>query len=226
MEEKTKRKGSGGCVFCDISSEIVKPGMKWYEKVLSAITFVFDCLYRVLLEYSKAVLLVIVIITSAQVFARKVLNSSIYWAEEVTLFLMVWTAFIAMAIGVERGLHIAITIFFDHFPKVVQKVLAKVNLIATMFFGYILLVYGVKLTQITMTSTLPATQWPVGLKYSMMPVAGIFILYFSVLEFFGLSKYRHPVVEGHKESDASSESDQQMIERMREEKNAVKEGKK
>lgn len=219
--EGNVQKNGGSSWLGAIKNEICKPGMKWWEKVISALTLLFDSLYRVLLEYSKAVLLVIVLITSAQVFARKVLNSSIYWSEEVTLFLMVWTAFIAMAIGVERGLHIAITIFYTHFPRLLQKIVTKINLVATMFFGIILVVYGARLTKITMTSTLPATQWPVGLKYCMMPVSGVFILYFSILEFFHLDKYRHPVVEGHK--GESAESDQQLLERLRKEKREKKE---
>jgi TRAP-type C4-dicarboxylate transport system permease small subunit len=200
-----------------IRSEIVRPGMTGGEKVISTITFIFDSLYRLLLEYSKAVLLVIVVVTCAQVFSRKVLNSSISWAEEITLFLMVWTAFIAMAIGVERGLHISIEIFYDHFPKFLQKIATTVNTLATMFFGYILIVYGTRLSQITMQSTLPATQWPVGLKYSMMPVAGVFIIYFSLLTLLGWDKYRHLSIEGHKAGEEET-SDQKIVEQMRQEK--------
>jgi len=75
--------------------------------VLSAITYVFDAAYSVLLTYSQAVLLVIVLIVSAEVISRKFLGTSIRWSEEVALFLMVWMAFISMAIGVQKGLHIA-----------------------------------------------------------------------------------------------------------------------
>ena len=91
-----------------IKAEIFKSDYKTWEKIISAITFVFDCVYRVLLEFSKLVILLIVIIVSCEVFARLVVHHSIMWSEEVALLLMVWTAFIAMAIGVEKGLHISI----------------------------------------------------------------------------------------------------------------------
>lgn len=49
-----------------------------------------------------------------------------------------------------------------------------------------------------MSSTLPATQWPAGLEYLMMPIGGVFIMYFSFLNLFNLNKYRHYDIEGEK----------------------------
>ena len=198
--------------FASAPAEICKPEFKAWEKVISAITFVFDCVYRVLLEFSKLVILVIVIIVSCEVFGRLVLHHSIMWSEEVALLLMVWTAFIAMAIGVEKGLHISISLFFNMFPKIIQKLIEKINTLATIFFGYILVVYGVKLASMTMNSTLPATQWPAGTAYCMMPVGGIFIIYFALLDLLGAKKYRHLSVEGEAGTD---KTDQQIIEEMR-----------
>ena len=198
--------------FASAPSEICKPEFNAVEKVVSAITFVFDCIYRILLEFSKLVILVIVIIVSCEVFGRLVLHHSIMWSEEVALLLMVWTAFIAMAIGVEKGLHISISLFFNMFPKIVQTIIAKINTLATIFFGYILVVYGIKLASMTMGSTLPATQWPAGTAYLMMPVGGIFIIYFAILDLFGAKKYRHLAIEGESGSD---KTDQQIVEEMR-----------
>ena len=171
------------------------PEMKPKNKVLDAITYVFDWVYRILLEYSKLVLLVIVVIVSAQVFARKVLGSGIRWSEEVTLVLMVWMAFISMAIGVEKGLHISIEMFFKKFPVFLQKILDTINSLLTGTVGAVLLIYGSKLIQFTSKSTLPATQWPACTLYLMIPVGGFFILYFSILKLFHLERYRHINVE-------------------------------
>lgn len=204
--------------FKSVPEEICKPGYSSAEKVISAVTFVFDCIYRILLEFSKFVILVIVIIVSVEVFGRLLFHKSLMWSEEVALLLMVWTAFIAMAIGVEKNLHIAITLFFNMFPKKVQFVIAKFNTCATIFFGYILVYYGSKLTSMTWNSTLPATQWPAGVAYSMMPVAGIFIIYFALTDLFGIKKYRHLKIEG--ESDGKT--DQQIVEEMRESKKSEK----
>ena len=203
-----------------IKAEIFKSDYKTWEKIISAITFVFDCVYRVLLEFSKLVILLIVIIVSCEVFARLVVHHSIMWSEEVALLLMVWTAFIAMAIGVEKGLHISISLFFNMFPKTVQKIIDKINCSAVIFFGAVLIIYGSRLAQMTMRSTLPATQWPAGTAYAIMPVGGIFIIYFALLDLLGLKKYRHLSIQGDK--DDGAKTDQQILEEMRASK---KEGK-
>ena len=77
---------------------VFQENMSILEKIFSCITFVFDVVYRILLTYAKVVLLVIIVIVSAQVFSRKFIGTSIRWSEEVALLLMVWLAFIAMAI--------------------------------------------------------------------------------------------------------------------------------
>ena len=203
-----------------IPSQIAKPDMKWWQVAISAFTFVMDCIYRVLMEFAKLVILVIVVIVSCQVFSRLVLNSSIMWSEEVALLLMAWTAFISMAIGVEKDLHIAITVFFNLFPKKVQTFFAKFNTCATIFFGYILIHFGILLTKNAMRSTLPATQWPAGVKYAIMPIAGIFICYFAIISLFNLKKYRHLEIEGEGQGDGKT--DQQILEEMQAEKKAQK----
>lgn len=171
--------------------------METHQKnpVLLKITYFFDIIYRLLLEYSKFVLLLIIFIVSAQVFCRKFLGTSIRWSEEVALLLMVWMAFISMAIGVEKGLHIAIGMFYNRFPAPMQKVIAKMNTIIICIFGVILMYYGGNLVMSTMTSTLPATQWPAGLLYMMIPVSGLFITYFTLIELFNLQEYLHKDIE-------------------------------
>lgn len=99
------------------------------------------------------------------------------------------------------------------FPKKLQFVIAKLNTLATIFFGYILVNYGIKLAKMTWSSTLPATQWPAGTAYSMMPVAGIFIIYFALTDLFGLRRFRHLAIEG--ETGEDGKTDQQIIEEMR-----------
>lgn len=166
-------------------------GQEKLNPVLSAITYVFDAAYSVLLTYSQAVLLVIVLIVSAEVISRKFLGTSIRWSEEVALFLMVWMAFISMAIGVQKGLHIALGFFYGLLPKKVAWFVGKMDLLVIMGFGCFMVYYGARLVMSTMTSTLPATQWPAGLMYVMIPVGGVFIVYFTLLDFFGLQRYEH-----------------------------------
>ena len=164
--------------------------------ILDKITLVFDAIYRVLLEYSKFVLLVLILIVSAQVFARYIVGHSISWSDEVALILMVWMAFIAMAIGVRMNLHIAITAVFNALPEKAQFIIGKFNQLVIFAIGVVLMVYGSLLIDSTITSTLPATHLPAATLYLMIPVSGFYISYFTVFEFFGLQRYHHDEILG------------------------------
>ncbi len=162
--------------------------MKIFQKILYNISVIFDFVYKILLTYAKVVLLAIVFIVSAQVISRKFFSTSIQWSEEVAKLLMVWMAFISMAIGIQKGLHVSIHLFFNKFPKPMQTVLTKVNELLVAVCGIVMVAYGMQLINSTKTSTLSATQWPASTLYLMIPVAGVFIAYFSLIEVFHLEK--------------------------------------
>ena len=76
-----------------------------------------------------------------------------------------------------------------------------------MFFGCFMVYYGSKLVAGTMTSYLPATHWPSGLEYLMIPVSGVFIVYFSLMNIFELKDYEHEKFYQDYEEDESDTDD-------------------
>jgi len=67
------------------------------KKIRQILIGLFNMVYNIFLRYSQAVLLVIVVIVSTDVFCRNVLSYSIKWAQEVSLLLIVWMTFLSMA---------------------------------------------------------------------------------------------------------------------------------
>lgn len=141
-------------------------------------------IFKLLEIYSQIVLLVVVLIVSAQVISRKFFHNSIIWSEEVALLLMVWMAFISMAIGVAKDIHIRITMFYDLLPGVLKKFFTVLERIVTLFVGFVLLDSGIDLIKMTLHSTLPTTKWPSFVLYLMIPVSGFFIIYCTLLQTF------------------------------------------
>ncbi len=152
--------------------------MKQKNMLITLINFI----YRIFLVFSALVLLAIVLIVSAQIFARQVLHMSIRWSQEVAILLMVWMGFITTAVGVERDLHIGIEAIHDRMPSWLQNILFYVNWVITICIGIIFMVYGTKQTMSTMSSVLPATKWPKSVMYIIIPISGFFIIYFSVIK--------------------------------------------
>lgn len=158
------------------------------DKIMKPISKVMNAIYKLFCLYSQAVLLAIVGIVTMQVVLRW-LKMNVPWGEEVALFFMVWMAFISFAIGVVENLHISIVMLFDKLPKGVQKFLEVAINIIILIVGVFFIVYGKRLVSTTMRSTLPATKWPKGTMYMMIPVSGFFVTYASLLRLLKLDRY-------------------------------------
>ena len=152
------------------------------DSLVKPICKFLNFLYHIFLVFACLVLLSIVIIVSAQVFVRQVMGGTVRLSQEVALMLMVWMAFITCAVGVERNLHIGIEMFYQMFPKKLQKILFYINWVLVGIVGYFFMYYGVKLTLSTTTSKLPATGWPKCTMYWIIPVCGFFIIYFALIK--------------------------------------------
>jgi len=152
---------------------------------MKTIDWLFHKLHFLMVQLAKLMILGMVIITAIQVFSRYVLNTSIRWSEEVPLILMVWFGFISMAIGVKKRLHISIELFYNMFPKPMQRVVNKLVDALLLLFGLIMIYYGFRLAGLTMTSTLPATKMPTGYLYGIIGIAGVMIVYDTFMDLIG-----------------------------------------
>ena len=161
--------------------------LKGTKKVLIDI---FQILYKIIYGFARWVLAFVIVIICAQVFCRNVLRTNIRWNQEVAQLLTIWIAFFGIAIGAEKGLHIVVEVFYDRFPKPLQKAVAKVNQMIVLLVGGFFTVHGIRMVVSTMDSRLPVTKWPSSLMYIMIPVSGLLMIYFEVLDLMGLKKYK------------------------------------
>lgn len=136
-----------------------------------------------------------VLIVTAQVFTRKLFNYVAPWSEEITLLLLVWFAFMGIAIGFREHIHIAMDSFTNLFGKRFNKIMDKIIFACVFAFGLYLVVYGWEFTLLMKDSTLPATKLPNSVIYFVMPITGIMICVYSALHFIGIDTRRHEGVE-------------------------------
>ncbi|MEI7026635.1 TRAP transporter small permease [Paenibacillus sp. y28] len=130
-------------------------------------------------------------IVSLQVLTRKLFNFVFFWSEEITLLLLVWFAFMGIAIGFREKLHLAMDSLTQYFPKQVNKALDKIISLTIFAFGLYLLKNGWDFTVLMNESTLPATKLPNSVTYVVMPITGLMICSYSLLELLGIDTRRH-----------------------------------
>jgi len=113
-----------------------------------------------------------------QVVCRYVLKSSLPWSEELSRYLLVWTAFMGGAYGVRLGAHIGVEAFAMLLPKKAQKVLNIFVMIATAILCVLIFRYGVAIvqTQLEKNQLSPAMRIPMGYMYLAIPVGMVFFI--------------------------------------------------
>lgn len=145
--------------------------------------------------FALLALLSMILIVTMQVFTRKFFNFVFFWSEEVTLLLLVWFAFMGMAIGFRENLHLAMESITDVFPKWFNKLLDRLIDASTFAFGVYLIIQGWDFTVLMNESTLAATKLPNSVLYFVMPVSGFMVCAYSILQFFGVDTKRHQGLE-------------------------------
>ena len=140
-------------------------------------------------------LLSMILIVSVQVFTRKVFNFVFFWSEEITLLLLVWFAFMGIGIGVREHLHMAMDLIESFTPKWFIHFLDKLIEFSTFVFGVYLIFYGWEFTVIMNESTLAATKLPNSALYIIMPITGVMICAYSLLQFCGIDTTRHAYLQ-------------------------------
>jgi TRAP-type C4-dicarboxylate transport system permease small subunit len=128
------------------------------------------------------------VIVAINVFSRFVLNSSIYWGDELALVLFVWLTFLGAAVGIRERAHYV----FGYFATQLQgKPLYYYTLVGdslTVISITVLLYYSTQVTLQINLWIMPAMEISRALVYGAAPVGCVFMLYYMGLRIFSQSK--------------------------------------
>ena len=129
---------------------------------------------------------IMVVIVFSQVVCRYVFKFTPRWSEETSIICMIWISMLGLALGVRRNIHLAITEVVNLFPKTLRRFIYCFDEVAMIVFGVTITIYGAELSSVTMSSTLPATQLPSGVLYAILPIMGVLVTIFSVINLFNV----------------------------------------
>ena len=129
------------------------------------------------LEYIVGVLLLVIFATAlSEVFARYVLGSSILWAIEFNILLMIWAVWLSAAIGVHRKAHMRVTLISERLPVKAQRVLTIFIDLCTLFLFLILGIKGVEVVQSLEGMDLITMPIPRGIVFAAAPVGAALMI--------------------------------------------------
>lgn len=127
--------------------------------ILKKIDSFIKKLEELIISYSVIAMAVILI---ANVFARRVLQNSLTFAEEAGQFMMVILTFMGTSYAVRKGSHINMSAFLDFAPAKIKKIMILIISFVTMILMFTFAYFGYQylLTVIARGRVTPAMEMP------------------------------------------------------------------
>jgi TRAP-type C4-dicarboxylate transport system permease small subunit len=120
-----------------------------------------------------------------QVFSRYILTNPSSFTDELARYLMIWVGVLGAAYVAGKGNHVAITYFSEKMsPPNLKKIQVFINLTILVFAALGMFIGGVRLVYITLVleQLSPALKIPLGIVYSVIPISGILIIFYKILD--------------------------------------------
>lgn len=137
-------------------------------------------------ELVGVVLLSIMVLTVLwQVFTRTVLNNPNTITEEFVRFSLVWLSLLASAYVVGKQMHLNVSLLSDKLEGKNRFILDIVIQCLFLLFAVIIMIFGgIKGVSITMGQISPSLGIPMGYVYLAVPVSGVIMLMYSLLNLY------------------------------------------
>lgn len=117
------------------------------------------------------------------VFSRFVIGEQTKWTEELARFLLVWVALLGGAVAFGTKGHLGVDYFVGKFHPETQKLMSVVVHLVVLFFAGSIFVYGgsrIVYDALAMEQMTPALGWKMGHVYLALPIAGIFMVIYTI----------------------------------------------
>lgn len=136
-----------------------------------------------LLEWITAIILMVILIVAfANVIGRYIINSPIFWSDELNTSLFVWLTFLGSAIAVSTNEHMSISFFFNKLPNKLQMILKYVGIVITIITFCYLVIQGVMATMALKDQELSSLPLSRAWSFAPIPIGFSLMLYFLIIK--------------------------------------------
>lgn len=142
---------------------------------------------RLIQLFCISLLVVMVAVALWQVASRYILGSPSTLSEEFLRFALIWISIMGAAYVAGKSQHVSMSLFVDLLPLKGQlKWGMGIQVVFLLFSVFILIVGGGHAASISMTQISPVLKIPMGFIYSALPVSGVVIVLYSLINIFDL----------------------------------------
>lgn len=143
------------------------------EKVSKGIT-------GALMAFCGVTVVGLTVIVALQVITR-LMNISLPWTEELARFFLIWLTFLGCSLALQQDSHLSVDYFVRLAPVKARIAIGVFTRLLMIFFFGVLLVYGLKLSALSMATLSSSLQWPMGVVYVVMPVSGLISIFYVIV---------------------------------------------
>ncbi len=124
-----------------------------------------------------------------QVFTRFVMGSPSSFTDELARYLMIWIGILGAAYVSGKNGHVAIAVLPQNFSRQNQhKLSILVKGVIILFALSVMVIGGSRLVYVTyaLEQLSPALQIPLGVVYLVIPISGLLIVYYKIIDIINL----------------------------------------
>lgn len=123
------------------------------------------------------------------VLTRYVGGEQASWTEELARFLLIWVSLLGGAAAFEQKSHLGVDYFVTKFDDSIRDNLKMFSYAIVLFFAISIFVVGgsqVVYNALVLDQTTPALGWKMGLVYLVIPISGVFMVLFTIVNLMEL----------------------------------------
>lgn len=154
-----------------------------------------DIIEKVLRLFSVLLMTVLIVTVFTDVIVRNVIKKPIIWSTEVALICFIWAIFVGSAIAVRHRRHYIVEIVPMHYVKtnIILDIVADIACFALL---YIMVIKGIKFTQMGMIRYTVSLALPQAVMYIAIPICGFIMTLFNIEQLIFNIKKLHGVMTG------------------------------
>ncbi len=123
------------------------------------------------------------ILVATQVFCRYVLNSSLFWSEELARYMLVWLSFLGASVAYYRNLHPGVDALTSRISPDKQNIARLLVHGSSICLALIMVISGTQFAWFVRQQISPALAIPKWIILSVIPVSGVILLIYGLVFF-------------------------------------------
>ncbi len=143
-----------------------------------------DLIFKLLCAACGSLMVAMMTVIFAQVVARYAFQHSLSWSEEIGRYIFVWITFLGMVLAYRAGAHVALDLLLMHLKGFPRWALRLTNLGLIIVLAAAIFISALALFELGTMQESPALELPMHWVYSVIPVSGLLLLYYTLRDFW------------------------------------------